>query len=222
MNTEEGFRSSYREHLAELRIKILRLGTFAADMLAKALQALAEQNLELAGEVRRSDDVADDLDREIEQASISMLASQQPVSGDLRAIIGALRIANDLERVADYSKDIAKVALAIGDQRPLVPLKRLLAMGALTGDLLRLALRAVADQDLDAARTVAERDEEVDELWHTLWRELNEQMKSQPEIIPQATYLLLVARYLERIGDHTVNVVERLNYVETGKSGHLV
>lgn len=222
MNTEEGFRSSYREHLAELRIQILRLGTFAADMLAKALQALAEQNLELAGEVRRSDDVADDLDREIEQASISMLASQQPVSGDLRAIIGALRIANDLERVADYSKDIAKVALAIGDQRPLVPLKRLLAMGALTGDLLRLALRAVADQDLDAARTVAERDEEVDELWHTLWRELNEQMKSQPEIIPQATYLLLVARYLERIGDHTVNVVERLNYVETGKSGHLV
>ncbi|MHB8994388.1 MAG: phosphate signaling complex protein PhoU [Armatimonadota bacterium] len=222
MNTEEGFRSSYREHLADLRIQILRLGTFAADMLAKALQALAEQNLELAGEVRRSDDVADDLDREIEKASISMLASQQPVSGDLRAIIGALRIATDLERVADYSKDIAKVALAIGDQRPLVPLERLLAMGALTGDILRLALRAVADQDLEVARTVAERDEEIDELWHALWRELNEQMKSQPEIIPQASYMLLVARYLERIGDHTVNVVERLNYIETGKSGHLV
>jgi phosphate transport system protein len=222
MSTEDGFRSSYREHLAELRSKILRLGTFAADMLAKALQALAEQNLELAGEVRRSDDVADDLDRDIEKASISMLASQQPVSGDLRAIIGSLRIATDLERVADYSKDIAKVALAIGDNRPLVPLEDLLAMGALTGDILRQALRAIADQDLALARTVAERDEEIDERWHRLWRELNEQMKSQPEIIPQATYLLLVARYLERIGDHTVNVVERLNYIETGKSGHLV
>ncbi|MGE5531890.1 MAG: phosphate signaling complex PhoU family protein, partial [Bacteroidota bacterium] len=163
MSTQEGFRSSYREHLSELRTKVLRLGTFAADMLAKALQALAEQNLELAGEVRRSDDVADDLDREIEKASMSMLASQQPVSGDLRAIISSLRIATDLERVADYSKDIAKVALAVGDDRWLVPLDSVLAMGALTGDLLRLALRAIADQDLGLARTVAERDEEIDE-----------------------------------------------------------
>jgi phosphate transport system protein len=222
MGTEEGFRSSYREHLSELRTKVLSLGTFAADMLAKALQALAEQDLELAGEVRRSDDVADDLDRDIEKASISMLASQQPVSGDLRAIIGSLRIATDLERVADYSKDIAKVALAVGDDRWLVPLENVQAMGALTGNLVRLALRAIADQDLGLARTVAERDEEIDEQWHALWRQLNEEMQSRPEVIPQATYLLLVARYLERIGDHTVNVMERLNYIETGKSGHLV
>ena len=222
MDTTDGFRSSYREHLSELRTLVLRLGTFAADMLAKALQALAEQNLELAGEVRRSDDVADDLDRDIEKASISMLASQQPVSGDLRAIIGSLRIATDLERVADYSKDIAKVALAVGDERWLVSLDKLMEMGGLTGDIVRQALRAIADQDLALALTVAQRDEEIDELWHALWRELNEQMQSQPETIPQVSYLLLVARYLERIGDHTVNVMERLNYIETGKSGHLV
>lgn len=222
MTTDPGFRSTYREHLAQLRNTVLRLGTFSADMLTKAMTALERQDLALAAEVRRSDDVADSLDREIEKASIAMLASQQPVSGDLRLILGALRVATDLERIADYSKDIAKIALAVGGEPWFKPLEDLARMGTLTAELLRQALRAFADGDLDLARQVAARDEEIDDLWHKLWEELNEKMQSQPRIIPQASHLLLVARYLERIGDHTVNVLERLNYIETGQLGHLV
>lgn len=222
MGSDSGVRSAYRDNLSNLRGTVLRMGTFAADMLARAMQALAEQNLDLAREVHRSDDVADDLDFQIERAAISMLASQQPVSRDLRAILGALRIATDLERIADYAKDIAKIAIAVGDQPWYKPLEDTARMGQVAGEILRLALRAFADEDVDLARQVAARDEELDDLWHKLWNELNEAMKSRPEIIPQASYLLLVARYLERIGDHTINVAERVHYIETGKLEPLV
>jgi phosphate transport system protein len=217
MTAIDGPRSSYREHLAQLRNTVLRMGTFSQDMLAKAMQALMEQNVELAREVHHSDDIADDFDFQIEKESLSLLVSQQPVSGDLRTILGALRIGSDLERIADYAKDIAKIVLVTADTPWFKPLEDIRVMGDLAVDILRQALRALADQDVKLAREVAARDEELDDLWHKLWVELNDRMKTQPEIIPQASYLLLVARYLERIGDHTVNVLERLNYVETGK-----
>lgn len=217
MTAYQGPRASYHEHLESLRNTVLRMGAFVNDMLNRALQALAEQDLALATEVHRSDDVADDFDFQIEKASITLLASQQPVSSDLRGILGALRIAGDLERIADYAKDIAKVAKAIGTTPWFKPLEDIKTMGQLASELLRQTLRALADQDLELARRLAPRDEEIDELWHKLWDELNERMKTDPSCLPQATYLMLVARYLERIGDHTVNILERLNYMETGK-----
>ena len=222
MADETELRSSYRERLGQLRASVLRMGTFAADMLVRAMEALTQQNLELAREVHRSDDVADDLDFQIERAAISMLASQQPMSKDLRAILGALRIATDLERIADYAKDIAKTTVAVGAEPWYKPLDDIERMGQIAGEILQGALRAFADQDVALARQVAARDEALDELWHKLWAELNDTMKSRPEVIPQASYLLLVARYLERIGDHTVNVVERVNYIETGELVPLV
>jgi len=211
------FRSSYRHNLDDLRNTVLRMGAFAEGMLSRAMQALVNQDVELAREVHRSDDVADDFDREIERTAISLLASQQPVAGDLRSILGALRIATDLERIADYAKDIAKVTIAVAPTPWFAPLEDTALMGEMACELLRQALRAFADQDLVLAHKVAADDEKLDELWHKLWAQLNLRMAGDPEVISQATYLLLVARYLERIGDHTINIMERLNYMETGK-----
>lgn len=212
-----GLRSSFRHDLDDLLNTVLRMGTFADSMLSRAMQALLNQDLELAREVHRSDDVADDFDFQIEKASISLLCSQQPVSGDLRGILGALRIATDLERIADYSKDIAKVAIKVGSVPWFAPLEDTERMGALAGELLRLALRALADGDLELARVVAARDEELDDLWHKLWDDLARAMQNDPSVVPQAMHLVVIARYLERIGDHTVNIMERLNYMQTGK-----
>lgn len=211
------FRSSYRQDLDDLRNTVLRMGAFAEGMLGRAMQGLVNQDVDLAREVHRSDDVADDFDREIERAAIVMLASQQPVSGDLRGILGALRIATDLERIADYAKDIAKIAIAVAPTPWFAPLEDTALMGEMAGEQLRQALRAFADQDLELAHKVAASDEQIDDLWHKLWAQLNQRMAEDPKVISQATYLLLVARYLERIGDHTINIMERLNYMETGK-----
>ncbi|MCE5239035.1 phosphate signaling complex protein PhoU [bacterium] len=217
MSASEGPRISYRGHLDELRNTVLRMGTFAEEMLIRAMTALVNQDVALAREVHRSDDVADDLDFEIDRKCTSLLASQQPMAGDLRDILGALKIATDLERIADYAKDIAKVAIAVGEERWFKPLADIQRMGEVAVEQLRQALRAFADHDLDLARDVARGDEQLDDLWHGLWAELPERMQAEPAVVPQAMRLVLVARYLERIGDHTVNVMERLQYMDTGR-----
>ena len=150
-----------------------------------------------------------------------LLALQQPLARDLRAIAAGLRITADLERVGDYSKDIAKVARRLVDQPYFKPLEDIPKMAEVAREMLRLAIRCFVDRDLDLARQVAEMDNEMDALWKALRDELMDFMRRDPQYVHQATHLLLVARYLERIGDHTVNVVERVNYVETGRLEHL-
>jgi phosphate transport system protein len=213
----DGPRGQYREQLEQLRNTVLRMGTFAEEMLARALKALLDQDVALAREVHRSDDIADDLDHDIDRRCTSLLASQQPVAGDLRGILGALKIATDLERIADYAKDIAKVAIAVGDEPWFKPLDDTRRLGDATLAQLRQALRAFADHDLALAREVVRGDEQLDELWHKLREELQARMQAEPALVPQALRLLLVARYLERVGDHTINVMERLYYMDTGR-----
>jgi phosphate transport system protein len=208
--------------MSELRDTVLRMGTFVEGMLARAMQALVNRDVNLALEVRRSDDVADALDVEIEEVSTRLLALQQPLARDLRAVIGAVRIGSDLERIGDYSKDIAKTVPGLSAEPLVAPLEDIPAMAARAGEMIRLALRCFVDRDLELARQVAEMDKGVDELWKKLHVQLLDHMRRDPAVVNAATQLLLIARYLERIGDHTVNVVERVHYMETGRLTHLV
>jgi phosphate transport system protein len=219
---EPKVRKAYDEELWDLRDTVLRLGTFAREMLTRAMDALTTQNTDLAWEVRRSDNVADELDREVERVALRLLALQQPVARDLRAITGALRIATDLERVADYAKDIAKVTLELATAPYYKPLEDIPLMGARAAEMVQAAVRAFAERDLDLAVEVARMDGEVDVIWKRLGPELVETMQQDPTLVLQATHLLLVARYLERVGDHVVNVAERVSYIETGRIEHLV
>jgi len=216
-DTASDIRVAFHAELAELRDTVLRMGTFVESMLERAMQALTAQDRELAEEVHRSDDVPDRLDLEIEQVAIRLLALQQPLARDLRAIAGCLRIAADLERVGDYAKDIAKVAIRLSGEPYFKPLEDLPRMARCAQEMLRLSLRCFVDRDLELARQVAAMDRGVDELWDRLRDELRQSMQRDPHLVPQATELLFVARYLERIGDHTVNVVERVYTIETGR-----
>jgi len=222
MTENAGPRAAYHARIEQLRNTVLRLGTFAEEMLARAMTSLLSQDIALAREVHRSDDIADDLDHEVDALSIALLVSQQPVSGDLRAIVGALKITTDLERIADYAKDIAKTAIAMEGQQWFKPLDDTRRMGDLAAEQLRRSLRAFADHDLALAKEVVAGDQELDTLWRKLHDELEAKMAQEPGIIPQAVRLILVARYLERIGDHVVNVMERLQYIDTGKHEPLV
>ncbi len=222
MEQGTGVRTAFREELWELRDTVLELATFVEGMLQRAIVALTGQDRELAAEVRRSDDVADRLDLKIEEVAMRLLALQQPLARDLRAIAGCLRIGADLERFGDYSKDIAKAARRLADAPYFKPLEDIPAMAQRVGEMMRLAICCFVDRDLELARQVAEMDRSVDKLWARLLSELQEHMRTSPQDIPQATNLLLVARYLERMGDHTVNVVERVHYMETGTLQALV
>lgn len=215
-------RKTFSGELSELRDLVLQMGTFVEDMLRRAMQSLVTQDAELAAEVRRSDDVADSLDLQIEACCTRLLALQQPLARDLRTILAAVRMSSDLERIGDYAKDIAKITLRLAGTPYFKPLEDLPRMARQAEEMIRLAIRCFVDRDLDLARRVAEMDQGVDDLWSHLRDELIGAMGRDPSLVLQATHLLLVARYLERVGDHTVNVVERVAYQETGKVGHLL
>lgn len=210
-------RSAFRGELSELRDVVLRMGALVEGMLARAVEALVTRDVELAAEVRRSDDLADAMDLQIEEVCTRLLATQQPLARDLRAITGALRIAADLERIGDYSTDIAKVVKRLCGEPYFKPLEDIPRMAAGCREMIHLVLRCFVDGDLQLAHRIGEMDDEVDALWKALRAELMDYMTRDGRYVHQAMHLMLVARYLERIGDHTVNVAERILYMQTGE-----
>ena len=214
-------RQAFDEQLAQLEQRLLEMGAFVEDMLEKAVRALAEQDVNLAREVIRSDDIADDMDLEIEQRCMRLLALQQPMSRDLRTIGTVMKVIADVERIGDYSVDIAKAAVKLASTEYFKPLVDIPRMAELARAMLRQALEALVKGDLEMVHRVVDEDDDVDKMWYGLLQEIEDIMQQHPEVVPQATALLLVARYLERIADHTVNVAERVAYMQTGRFEHL-
>jgi len=210
-------RQSFDEQLQRLEQRLLEMGGYAADMLDKSVRALAEQNVELAHEVIAADDRVDEMDLGIEQDCMRLLALQQPMSRDLRTIGTVMKVIADVERVGDYSVDIAKTAIKLAGTRYYKPLEDIPRMGEQVRMMLGEALEALVHRDLDQVKRVIEWDDQVDKMWYRLSDQIEHVMQERPEAVPQAAALLLVARYLERIADHTVNIAERVAYMETGR-----
>jgi phosphate transport system protein len=210
-------RQSFEQQIRLLEQNVVRLGAVVEGMLADAMRSLLEQDVALAGAVVRQDDVADDLDLEIEHQCVRLLALQQPLSKDLRTITTIIKIIADLERVGDYSVDIAKTGERIAGQPFFQPMVDLPLMGEKTLQIVHDTIRAFVDRDLDLARRICtEEDDVVDDLHDRLFEELIQRMQESPESVPQAARFLLISRYLERIADHCTNVAERISYMETG------
>jgi len=210
-------RESFEEQIEQVQVDVTRLASFVIEMLSDAMRALVDQDEALADQVIRDDDVADELDLHIEQECMRLLALQQPMAKDLRIIGTAMKIISDLERVGDYAVDIARSAKTLADEPYFKALVDIPRMGDITIRMVRMAAQAFVKQDLDLVREVIEQDDDVDRLWYHLLDELVDYMQRDPELVLQSTHLLLVARYLERIADHVVNVAERVSYMETGK-----
>lgn len=214
-------RTQFEVELEELRDQLLEMGSGADRMVADAVRALQEQDVELAERVIAGDDRIDDLDIAIEAHCMRLIALQAPVGRDLRLVGTALKAITDLERIGDHAVDIAKVARKLARDSYYAPLIDLPHMSESVRTMLRNAMSAFVNHDLDLVDEVVDADDEIDRLFHELRDELHTLMRRDPGLVVQASYLLFVAHYLERIADHTVNIAERVCYVETGKLSQL-
>ncbi len=208
-------RESFDTQLTALRESLLSLGMKVAKAQEQAVWALAERNDELARELITDDQTINLMQREVEEQCLYLIASQQPVARDLRMIFCIASIASELERMADHAKGIAVLALRLLDQPTLKPLIDIPRMAEISREMLMGQIDAFIRGDTDAARRVAARDSEVDQLNDQVYRELLVMMMTDPRVITRATYLLWVAHNLERFADRTTNIGERVVFLGT-------
>ncbi|MCV0429921.1 MAG: phosphate signaling complex protein PhoU [Roseibium sp.] len=209
--------SAYDEELTEMAGKVAEMGGLAERAFADAVSALVSQDLELAKRTISEDERLDTLHQEIEEKLIEMIVRRQPMGQDLREITAATRIANDLERVGDLAKNVAKRVIAIDSDLQ----SKKLAIGVehmteLALSQLKQVLDAYTRKDAEAARRVQEADAEVDAIYTSLFRELLTYMMEDPRVITQCVHLLFCAKNIERIGDHATNIAENVFYMVTG------
>ena len=209
---------SYEEELNKLSAECARMGGLTEAQVADAIAAVVKRNQELATNVVTRDDRLDIAEREIERRSLRLIALRQPMADDLRCTVAAMKIANNLERCGDLAKNIAKRTLVIIESDPMTPLTRSIdRMGKLVLQRLTAVLDAYARQDLERALAVWSQDEDVDEHYNSLFRELLTYMMGDPRTITACAHLLFVAKNLERIGDHATNIAEIVHYQITGE-----
>jgi phosphate transport system protein len=207
---------SYDEDLAKLQNTIIAMGGLAEAQLASAIQAVVKRDSELAAEVVEGDVRVDELEKEVEALVVRLLALRQPMARDLREIISALKIGSDLERICDYAANVAKRSIALNQAPVVKPVFALPRMGKLAQLLIKDVLDAYVHRDGDKAMHVWLGDEELDELYTSLFRELLTYMMEDPRSITAGTHLLFMAKNIERIGDHATNIAETIYFLING------
>jgi len=208
---------AYGDELNQITAEVARMGGLAEAQVADAIESVARRDVALARAVVERDLRLDALHRDIEKKAIRLIALRQPVASDLRKTLGAIKMATDLERTGDLAKNIAKRALILAEGEPMVPLTRSIErMGKLVSTRLRDVLDAYTASELDLALSVWQTDDEVDEHYNALFRELLTYMMGDPRTISACTHLLFMAKNLERIGDHATNIAETVHYEITG------
>ena len=210
--------SAYDEELKFLAKRIAAMGGHAERMVEQAVAALVNADPELAQKVIRDDMVLDEGQREIDDKAIVIIARRQPMATDLREIVGAIRISADLERVGDLGKNVAKRVMAVTDGREATSLYRgLEALANLALTQLKEVLDVYASRAVDKIGFVRDRDEQIDAMYTSLFRELLTYMMEDPRNITSCTHLLFCAKNIERIGDHATNIAETIYYIVTGE-----
>ena len=202
--------------ITKLRGLIVEMGGLAELSMVEAMEALVKGNMDLAASVIKRDKRIDSLEAEIDRLAVRTIALRAPMANDLREVIAALKIAGVVERIGDYSKNIAKSAGKIDGRQRFEPLTLIPAMADVAREMVHDVMTAYAARDPVLAKEVVERDEKVDAFYESLFRNLVTHMMENPATISTAAQLLFVARNIERIGDHATNVAEMVYYAATG------
>jgi phosphate transport system protein len=209
--------TSFEDELQGLSRSIAEMGGRAEKLVEHSIRALLRSDLELAHDLIEADRKIDEMHRQIEDHAILLIARRQPMAQDLRETIAAFRIANDLERIGDLGKNIARRALAIGTQtfsnNVRIGVEHLAELGLRQ---VKKVLDAYATRDLVAAQEVCAKDDEIDAVYNSLFRQLLTYMMEDPRNISMCTHLLFCAKNIERIGDHATNIAETVHYLITG------
>lgn len=208
---------SYDQELERLDNTIAEMGGMAESQLAAAIEAVSKRDSDLASAVIENDTKVDELEHEVEGLVVRLLALRQPMARDLRQIVAALKTSTDLERICDYAANVAKRSIVLNQTAPVKPVYALPRMGALCQAMIKDMLDAYVARDADRALAVWLRDEELDEMYTSLFRELLTYMIEDARNITPCTHLLFMAKNLERIGDHTTNIAETLYFLVHGR-----
>lgn len=208
---------AFDEEITKLRGLIAEMGGLAEVSLSEAMEALVKGNLELTASVIARDKKIDSLEAEVDRLAVRIIALRAPMADDLREVIAAMKIAGVVERIGDYSKNIAKSADKIEQRKKFEPLTLVPAMADVARGMVHDVMTAYAARDPLLAKAVIERDDMVDAFYESLFRNLVSHMMENPATISSAAQLLFVARNIERIGDHATNVAEMVYYAATGE-----
>lgn len=207
----------FEEQIAECKSRLVRMGTIVEQMVDKAIGSLIERRAEGLAEVFKLEEEVNELQIDIDERVINVIALQHPVAADLRMLVMCSKIAGELERVGDQAVNICQNTAQILPLPPLKPAIELPMMADAARAMLRDSLDAFVRLEVDLARSILERDDEVDAFKHRIFREFLTHMMSEPASIPHALPLILIARNLERVGDHATNIAEEVIYVAQGR-----
>ena len=211
-------REDFERNLKGLEDDVVQLSSRVENAIFKSIEALKERDITASQKVVDDDDVIDEEQQAIEDRCIDLIALEAPMAGDLRVLIAAMMVANELERMGDYAEGIAKISLSMGNLPPLKPLIDIPRMADKSVDMLRRSTQAFVNRDVESATAVLLADDEVDDIYEQVYRELLTYLMADPSTIQRATYLLWVAHDLERVADRTTNIAERVIYLVTGET----
>jgi len=208
----------FHDELSQVKVRLLTMSGEAETALRLGVEALLERNPEKAQQVISGDKVIDAMEVELEEVCIDLLALQQPMARDLRMLVAAIKIANDLERVGDHAVNLAQSAVRLSERRPIAPEPEIVEMARLARDMLADALEAFVREDAAAGRRVCMQDDKVDALNRSVFRILLTHMMEDPHSIGAGLELFLVSRNLERVADLATNIGEDVVFLVEGKS----
>ncbi len=214
-------RKGFEASLEELHNDLIRMGSIVEKQIHDCIDALVTQDAEKAEKIMMDDDIVDALEREIEDKAIRLIAMQQPLAIDLRNIFTTTKIVTDLERMADYAVDVAKIALRLKDEKYIKQLIDIPRMAEIVILMIKDSLDAYVAGDVKKAYEVCKRDDEVDEIYKEVFTELLQLMLKNQDTVTQATQFLFICKWLERIADHTTNICEWTIYLITGEKVNL-
>ena len=210
-------RADFEMNLTLVQEETIQLSSMVEKAIYKSVDSLKKRDVEASQQVIDEDDLIDLKQEALEERCIELIALESPIAGDLRILISAMMIANELERMGDYAEGIAKISVSMGNLPPLKPLIDIPRMAEKAVIMLRNSTQAFISRDVDLARNVVASDDEVDDLYNQVYRELLTYMLEEPGSIQRATYLLWVAHDLERVADRATNIAERVIYLVTGQ-----
>ena len=210
-------RETFERELQRIQDEVLVLGSMVEKAIVESVEALKKRDLEVARRLIAQDRLLNEKRFAIEHDALILIATQQPIAGDLRTIAAVLAITSELERIGDYAKGISKINLIMGEAPFLKPLVDIPRMAEKARDMLHQALEAFVQRDVDLARAIPDEDDEVDALYNQVYRELLTFIMNDPSTIDQATYLLWTAHNLERAADRVINICERVVFTVTGE-----
>lgn len=210
-------REQFQGELDQLKEEVLKMANLSGEALSKAIESLYSQDTTLAEQVIEEDKKIDQLDREINEQSVLLIAKQQPVATDLRQIIMALRVVTDIERMGDNAKNIAKAAIQLDKNLSTIP-EGLREMQEITEAMLKSSMLAFKNEDITIAGKLAETDDKVDKMYEQIISELLGETATNPDRIQYIMQVAFCARYLERFADHITNIAESIIYLVKGKN----